>query len=199
MKKKLITLSVITLLLTACGNSDFADNKIPEESLKPTVAVVDSPKKTETIPVNEQVVQQQQQQQQPTPATDAKGLNPEHGKPGHRCDIPVGAPLSSPINKQNPTTTQQTSTTKTQPGMNPPHGEPGHRCDIAVGAPLNSAPVTQAAQQSNTTKVVTPPGMNPPHGEPGHRCDIAVGSPLNSAPETKPAEKTVKADTSVKK
>lgn len=29
----------------------------------------------------------------PTPATAA--LNPKHGEPGHRCDIAVGAPLSS--------------------------------------------------------------------------------------------------------
>ena len=26
----------------------------------------------------------------------AEGMNPPHGQPGHRCDIPVGAPLNSP-------------------------------------------------------------------------------------------------------
>lgn len=30
-----------------------------------------------------------------TQGTTAAGLNPEHGKPGHRCDIAVGAPLDS--------------------------------------------------------------------------------------------------------
>ncbi|PWA09172.1 hypothetical protein [Flavobacterium laiguense] len=29
----------------------------------------------------------------PTP----KGMNPPHGQPGHRCDIPVGSPLNSPV------------------------------------------------------------------------------------------------------
>jgi hypothetical protein len=70
-------------------------------------------------------------------------LNPEHGKPGHRCDIPVGAPLSTPVQKTQPVTTTTTAAaspapTPTLPGMNPQHGQPGHRCDIAIGAPLNS-------------------------------------------------------------
>ena len=30
----------------------------------------------------------------PAPASTA-GLNPAHGQPGHRCDIPVGSPLNS--------------------------------------------------------------------------------------------------------
>lgn len=31
-----------------------------------------------------------------TPVATAPGMNPPHGQPGHRCDIAVGAPLSSP-------------------------------------------------------------------------------------------------------
>jgi len=31
-----------------------------------------------------------------TPTAVAPGMNPAHGQPGHRCDIAVGAPLSSP-------------------------------------------------------------------------------------------------------
>nr|WP_319269814.1 hypothetical protein [uncultured Draconibacterium sp.] len=56
-----------------------------------------------------------------TPAGTSQ-INPPHGQPGHRCDIPVGSPL--------PTTAS--NTTK----INPPHGQPGHRCDIPVGSPL---------------------------------------------------------------
>ncbi len=132
------------------------------------------------------------------------GLNPEHGKPGHRCDIAVGAPLNSAA----PANTAQNIPVPTQPsnpviqspaasalnasapvasaaGLNPEHGKPGHRCDIAVGAPLNSKPAPTAA---TTPKTATPavtavkPGMNPQHGQPGHRCDIAVGAPLDSKP-----------------
>ncbi len=90
----------------------------------------------------------------PTTTTVAAGMNPEHGKPGHRCDIPVGAPLNTP--PPNPTVTSNTTAptaptintsptmvqpaTTTAPGMNPAHGQPGHRCDIPVGSPLNSKP-----------------------------------------------------------
>ena len=95
-----------------------------------------------------------------TPATTAStapasGLNPAHGKPGHRCDIAVGQPLNSPPAAKTTTspvvttapTLQasplQTATTAAVPanGLNPAHGQPGHRCDIAVGQPLSSAPV----------------------------------------------------------
>ena len=67
-------------------------------------------------------------------------LNPEHGKPGHRCDIAVGAPLNSPA--------QQAAPSQPIPGLpvntggavtlNPPHGQPGHDCAIPVGQPLRS-------------------------------------------------------------
>lgn len=91
-----------------------------------------------------------------SPSTSAKGLNPAHGQPGHRCDIAVGAPLSSAPKTTAPTVTQsapQVMTTspatitpatspvtlpKAAPGakLNPPHGQPGHDCAVQVGAPL---------------------------------------------------------------
>lgn len=132
--------------------------------------------------------------------------NPAHGKPGHRCDIAVGAPLNSPSAKpanvvtNAPVTAPSAATTSK--GINPKHGEPSHRCDIPVGAPLNT-PV----QKTNAASTINPPtavgpvaptavttanptfnplanaapadGLNPKHGDPGHRCDIAVGAPLN--------------------
>lgn len=81
-------------------------------------------------------------------------LNPEHGKPGHRCDLAVGAPLNPPAATNSAQTTVASNPTivpantpKIEPKtdaatatLNPKHGEPGHRCDIAVGAPLNSKP-----------------------------------------------------------
>ena len=56
------------------------------------------------------------------------GLNPAHGLPGHRCDLPVGAPLT--------VTAEQKVAAPAKPKTNPQHGMPGHRCDLAVGAPL---------------------------------------------------------------
>lgn len=107
----------------------------PNQSLYPAVSTQNTTTQTQTVTA---------------PVTVAKGMNPSHGQPGHRCDIPVGAPLNSPVATTNPSTTQVTSkptvtvipsATSTPKGMNPPHGQPGHRCDIPVGSPLNS-PVT---------------------------------------------------------
>lgn len=72
-------------------------------------------------------------------------VNPAHGLPGHRCDLPVGAPLTASTgNTPNSTTTTQTPSTSVSPirvdqtpKVNPPHGEPGHDCSIPVGSPLN--------------------------------------------------------------
>jgi hypothetical protein len=146
----------------------------------------------------------------------AAGVNPAHGQPNHRCDIPVGAPLNTPANGTAPQSNQvqmqpqvQTITqsavakTVTPKGMNPPHGQPNHRCDIPVGAPLNSKPAAAAASattpaassgvisknitvqppvpallSTSAANTQTPEGMNPPHGQAGHRCDIAVGASL---------------------
>ena len=90
-------------------------------------------------------------------------LNPQHGEPGHRCDIAVGVPLNTP------------STTST----------------IQPSAPTTVPQVTTATANTDTKKIApnstpaTPAtaALNPKHGEPGHRCDIAVGAPLNSKPQ----------------
>jgi hypothetical protein len=85
-------------------------------------------------------------------------LNPAHGEPGHRCEIPVGAPLDSEpgnyvepeltITPQTPGAQQPQIQMQSQPqtnespaemlakGLNPPHGEAGHDCAVPVGAPL---------------------------------------------------------------
>jgi hypothetical protein len=81
----------------------------------------------------------------------ASAVNPEHGQPNHRCDIPVGAPLNTGANGSG----QSQATT------------------------VSSTPV-QSNTQAPVVQQVTPKGMNPPHGEKNHRCDIAVGAPLNS-------------------
>lgn len=131
--------------------------------------------------------------QNPITSSPFVAYNPPHGKPGHRHDLPDGAPLPGVVPNQNLPATNNlnlSSNPVAQPAaandgvaLNPAHGQPGHRCEIAVGAPLNSAP----SSIGTTSTVVTPTaaaasGKNPAHGQPGHRCDIAVGAPLNSAP-----------------
>lgn len=87
-----------------------------------------------------------------TASAGAINVNPAHGQPNHRCDIPVGAPLNSPASAPATTATaapiQQTVASPapkqvTAKGMNPPHGEKNHRCDIPVGAPLNTKVATE--------------------------------------------------------
>lgn len=78
------------------------------------------------------------------PKTTAS-VNPPHGQPGHRCDIPVGANLD----QASTTTMQQTNNNTVSPNVspvrvnnnatptkNPPHGQPGHDCTKPVGADL---------------------------------------------------------------
>lgn len=142
-------------------------------------------------------------------AAPAGKMNPAHGQPGHKCEIPVGAPLNSAPPKpvaQNATAQTVSAIPAPQPqqlasgkGLNPAHGQPGHRCDISVGAPLNS-PVQKASAQGTaiptqmaapTAKAVAVPSaqtggstagsnarLNPAHGQPGHDCKIPVGQPL---------------------
>jgi hypothetical protein len=105
------------------------------------------------------------------PVNVAKGMNPPHGQPGHRCDIAVGTPLNSPIATSKPSASQVVSNTsvtvpsatvtptQTPKGMNPAHGQPGHRCDIPVGSPLNSPVATSkpATPQGAPNYIVSPP------------------------------------------
>ncbi len=95
-------------------------------------------------------------------------LNPPHGQPGHRCDIPVGNPLNGAP------ATKVTEVAKPTP-------EPAK---AIVNNP--TAPTIENANRmnpSNTRSTSEPatgtkPRNNPPHGQPWHRCDIPVGSPL---------------------
>lgn len=148
----------------------------PQESSTDTTAVANTPADpnaitpTQVTPVQPNQVTQAQPQQvnpqqmqtmpvQPQPAKTAKGMNPPHGQPGHRCDIAVGAPLNSAPSKPATPAAQTINPTTVQKGL----------------PAANNAPVGVAAPGS---EVETPPGMNPPHGKPGHDCAVAVGAPL---------------------
>lgn len=93
----------------------------------------------------------------------AQGMNPPHGEPGHRCDIPVGAPLNSE---------------PTQPGGNTAPASSSGQGFLGSG----DAQTTPSQTTGGQSQFTTAPGMqgkpNPAHGQPGHRCDIQVGDPL---------------------
>ena len=100
------------------------------------------------------------------PAKVAKGMNPAHGQPGHRCDIPVGSPLSTPVAKTTAATTTST----------PQSGSVQQNFTVTPPANNTAVPALLSTETGNTKAVAE--GMNPAHGQPGHRCDISVGAPL---------------------
>jgi hypothetical protein len=96
-------------------------------------------------------------------------LNPPHGQPGHRCEIPVGSPLNAPAVKSVPeSTANETKVSAPTLSTNP------------MAPTLQNANRTNPSQARSTAAPETgpKPANNPPHGQPWHRCDIAVGSPL---------------------
>lgn len=101
------------------------------------------------------------------PVKVGKGMNPSHGQPGHRCDIPVGAPLNSPVAKPATTTTTAAAQSGTV------------EKSFTVTPPANNAvPALLSTETADAKPATTKDGTNPVHGQPGHRCDIAVGAPL---------------------
>jgi hypothetical protein len=163
MKKVILSLvTVSTLLLVSCGGSDSPEKDSSlvlsdsaakvisnsNDTIKPVI--VNAPGGTTPALVNSSPATSTPL---PAPTVAAKGMNPAHGQPGHRCDISVGAPLNSaPATTTSPAiqTTKapalQTTPASTTPAVlsnpnakvNPAHGQPGHDCAVAVGAPLKN-------------------------------------------------------------
>lgn len=96
----------------------------------------------------------------------AKGMNPPHGEPGHRCDISVGAPLNSA-----PTAAAKPPATNGTANITP------------MEAPIQNTSLVPALQNTPTnistkTSTAFSGKINPAHGQPGHDCKVAVGQPL---------------------
>lgn len=102
-------------------------------------------------------------------------LNPPHGQPYHRCEIPVGAPLPQTTNATTQTTNEQVEVAAPQTTGPAPSVENNPYAPTIENAKNAAASQTQSSSKANTG---TKPRLNPPHGQPWHRCDIAVGSPL---------------------
>lgn len=120
MKIKIINIAILALCLSAM------------------IACKEEKNETEASPANSEVEATE------NPKTTA-ALNPVHGQPGHRCDLPVGAPLdqaaTTQIQQTNTTSNPNVSPVRVQggdtPNINPPHGQPGHDCSKPVGSDLN--------------------------------------------------------------
>lgn len=177
MKKLKCTIAALLITLVGCKKEDTTS--VTNENTN-TVPFTQMPTTTATTPVasttssNSVYVGKEDQKESvmyqykytAVKNTDASatttvtpaGMNPPHGQPKHRCDIPVGAPLSTAATKT--TTPAKTTTVVSTPVMT----------NTANSVPPLLATTPEAAP--------TPEGMNPPHGQAKHRCDIAVGAPL---------------------
>ncbi len=162
MKKTLLAICIGTALLYACNNSNEsteAESTTAEDAASQTTepsTAVESAQMQNADSSNGSIVTNGTPETniQPTAAT-AEGMNPPHGQPGHRCEIPVGAPLNSA-----PTTAPANNSGSVKPAIST--------------TPMTSIP----APTSTSAPAQTAHGMNPPHGQPGHDCAIAVGAPL---------------------
>lgn len=173
MKKVLSIFVLASMLFISCKKEETAEAPPTEETADATAvstdSLVPSEATAEVQPVatgtSGTVLSQPSTTTTTTtavkPVATAKGMNPPHGQPGHRCEIAVGAPLNSAPKKTaaNPgaTVTQATSVTP----------------EMLKQAQGGTTPI-----QAPATPVVTAPGMNPPHGQEGHVCSVAVGEPL---------------------
>ncbi|SEM59001.1 hypothetical protein SAMN05421856_104351 [Chryseobacterium taichungense] len=162
MKNTIFGLITISILTISCKKDERATYLKEEAGVQPpSLAVNQTPKPSLLDQAGIQTAQNT-----PTATVTPPGMNPPHGQPGHRCDIPVGQPLNSkpaPVSQnsapaQNNTQTIQIDPNALQPGK------------------------FTVDNNGKSKNIKTPKGMNPPHGEPGHRCDIPVGQPLNSKP-----------------
>jgi hypothetical protein len=134
-------------------------NQLPQTMLKAdTSAIISSVPATvpATATLNEPSV---------VNATTPPELNPAHGLPFHRCDIPVGSPLNAaapakPSQSISAPTVNRTGTAPT----------------LENAARLNNPQANTAT--APTVANAAKPKLNPPHGQPFHRCEIPVGSPL---------------------
>jgi hypothetical protein len=163
MKKIFSIITLSSFFLFACNNADSSkvtaatttdtsQQTIPTVTTTPDQTQVINNSATSPTPVGVPAIQQ------PSATQAAVGMNPAHGQPGHRCEIPVGAPLNSaPVSQTAPASA------------------------TPVAAPTMSATpatLTPSAAPATVAPVTTLPGMNPPHGQPGHDCAIKVGDPL---------------------
>lgn len=106
-------------------------------------------------------------------------LNPPHGEPFHRCDIPVGAPLNSaPANTARQTTSNTVTTTTPQVTTSTSGIANNPMAPTLENANRLSSGQTRTTTQTTTNNTGPKPRLNPAHGQPWHRCDIPVGSPL---------------------
>ena len=162
MKKYFLFISAATLtLIISCSPAKKESNSEAVQQLKQvqqTTLSTDTSTPVTSVPV---AVKTNQPAAVQTASTPPK-LNPPHGEPYHRCDIPVGSPLNTPTSAKPAPAVNRTGTSPT----------------LANAAKLNNAQAVNPTAPTVANATSGKPKLNPAHGKPYHRCDITVGSPL---------------------
>jgi hypothetical protein len=183
--KSTVWLITLTLLFTLISCSNV--KKEPGRAQQGTVPPLSQEQPGSAIATPVQSVNNSLEAQ-PSPAQNSAEvmLNPPHGQPFHRCDIPVGAPLPS-ANTNNQAATNQVQATAPQVSTNQVQTTapqvsttPPNPANNPFAPTIENASRVNPSQARTTTTANngTKPRLNPPHGQPFHRCDIPVGSPL---------------------
>ncbi|RKS96348.1 hypothetical protein [Chryseobacterium defluvii] len=168
MKNTFLGLVAISILTVSCKKDERATYLKEEAGAQASNIAVNNNTPQASL-LNQAGIQPAQNAAPVAAQATAPGMNPPHGQPGHRCDIPVGQPLSGKPAQAGATQNVTVGNNQTIQ-IDPNALKPGKfTVDNTTGKPVKTAP-----------------GMNPPHGEPGHRCDIPVGQPLNSKPAPAP-------------
>lgn len=147
-------MKIVSLILVSAAILYSCDKK--EATSKEDSAVIAAQNNSSKIPISNA-------DETPVAAntsSDKPALNPEHGQPYHRCEIPVGEPIDS-----------------APPQDNAPQVVPQQS---AANSSFNTNPISPSLAPSSAPPKVTgiKPTINPAHGEPHHRCDLEVGAPL---------------------
>lgn len=164
-KSRILLLSIFAFFtIVSCSPAKNDSGQAPKVPVLPQSQVQGNSIETETpATVTQEAANPPTSEEKSTQVT----INPPHGEPGHRCDIPVGAPLNSP-----PANTPRQTVNKTPTATAPTIANNPTAPTIENAKRLNSSQSGSAASAQNSGR------LNPPHGQPGHRCEIPVGSPL---------------------
>lgn len=164
----ILTAAVVLGIMISCSPAQKESKQVtvPEQNqVQQTMLKADSSAITSLVSDTVQASETPKETAVVNTAATPPELNPPHGQPFHRCDIPVGSPLNSVA----PAKTAQTKSVT-----------PVNRTGMAPTLE-NAARLNNGRTNTTTAPIVangTPPKLNPPHGQPFHRCDIPVGSAL---------------------
>lgn len=172
MKKIIVSIFALSaLVITSCASETKAETSTTTETSPTSTLEAVAGTSTEGVTTNANgalTVDAPQGQQVVTkpgenPHANLKGNNPEHGQPGHRCDINVGEPLNTP------------------PRAMPTQQAPAVQ-QVAPAPAAAPANMNQGGAMPQMPAQTTAPGFkgkpNPAHGQPGHRCDVKEGEIL---------------------